>query len=111
MHAFSDVVRECMTERYPGIPGGNSREVIKARDDLYKQFKKRRAEGENPKATEKEVDLSIVKQEAVKGPKSSFPVLSTRVEGYPDQISHKGSKIALTDSTNERKEEDHENKR
>ena len=46
----------------------------------------------------------------LKGPKSSFPVLSTRVEGYPDQISHKGSKIALIDSTNERKEEDHENK-
>ena len=45
MHAFSDVVRECMTERYPGIPGGSSNEVIKARDELYKQFKKRRAEG------------------------------------------------------------------
>ena len=67
MHAFSDAVRECMTERYPGIPGGNLKEVIKARDDLYKQFKKRRAEGENPKATEKEVDLSIVKQEAAEG--------------------------------------------
>ena len=46
----------------------------------------------------------------MKGPKSSFPVLSMRVEGYPDQKSHKGSKIALNDSTNERKEEDHENK-
>ena len=45
----------------------------------------------------------------MKGPKSSFPVLSTRVEGYPDQISHKRSEIALSDSTNERKEEDHEN--
>ena len=67
MHAFSDVVRECMTERYPGIPGGNSNEVIKARDELYQQFKKRRAEGENPKATEKEVDLSIVKQEIAEG--------------------------------------------
>ena len=44
----------------------------------------------------------------VKG-QSSFPVLSTRVEGYPDQISHKRSEIALSDSTNERKEEDHEN--
>ena len=45
----------------------------------------------------------------MKGPKSSFPVLSTRVEGYPDQISHKRSEITLSDSTNERKEEDHEN--
>ena len=67
MHAFSDVVRECMTERYPGIPGGSSNEVIKARDELYQQFKKRRVEGENPKATEKEVDLSIVKQEIAEG--------------------------------------------
>ena len=47
----------------------------------------------------------------MKGPKSSFPVLSTQVEGYPDQISHKRSEIALSNSTNERKEEDHENER
>ena len=26
----------------------------------------------------------------MKGPKSSFLVLSTRVKGYPDQISHRG---------------------
>ena len=45
----------------------------------------------------------------MKGPKSSFPVLSARVEGYPDQISHKRSEIALSDSTNERIEEGHEN--
>ena len=45
----------------------------------------------------------------MKGPKSSFPVLSMRVEGYPDQRSHKRSEIALSDSTNKRKEEDQEN--
>ena len=34
MHVFSVVVRECMTERYPRIPGASSNEVIKARDEL-----------------------------------------------------------------------------
>ena len=40
IHAFSDVVRDCMSARYPGIPGSGSNEVLQARDSLYHEFKK-----------------------------------------------------------------------
>ena len=63
IQAFSDVVRECMSARYPGIPGSGSNEVLQARDSLYHEFKRRRAAGNNPEATESEVDLTVVKQE------------------------------------------------
>ena len=52
-----------MSARYPGIPGSGSNEVLQARDSLYHEFKRRRAAGDNPKATESEVDLTVVKQE------------------------------------------------
>ena len=63
IQAFSDVVRECMSARYPGIPGSGSNEVLQARDSLYHEFKRRRAAGNNPEATESEVDLTVVEQE------------------------------------------------
>ena len=64
MLPFSDVVRECMEDRYPGIPGVDSEAVLKARDDLHVAFKQKRAEKETDQSEDTEVDLSLVKQEA-----------------------------------------------
>ena len=64
MLPFSDVVRECMEDRYPGIPGNDSAAVLKARDDLHVAFKKKNVEKEAELSEGAEVDLSLVKQEA-----------------------------------------------
>ena len=64
MLPFSDVVRECMEDRYPGIPGNDSAAVLQARDDLHIAFKQGSVERETEQSENAEVDLSLVKQEA-----------------------------------------------
>ena len=63
MLPFSDVVRECMEDRYPGIPGNDSEAVLKARDALHVAFKQKRDEKVTEQSVDAEVDLNIVKQE------------------------------------------------
>ena len=63
MLPFSDVVRECMEDRYPGIPGNDSEAVLKARDALHVAFKQKKDEKVTEQTVDAEVDLNIVKQE------------------------------------------------
>jgi len=63
MQAFSDVVRDCMDARYPGIPGLNSDTVLRARDKLYSEFEKKQAAGELPEKDLSRPNVPSIKRE------------------------------------------------
>ena len=46
---FSDLVRESLQERFPGILGADSKAVLELRDKLEFKFKQKRKEGETLK--------------------------------------------------------------
>ena len=62
---FSDLVRESLQERFPGIPRVNGKAVLELRDKVQFEFKQKRKEGEITitEETEIEVPIKCVKKE------------------------------------------------
>jgi len=96
MQAFSDVVRDCMDARYPGIPGSNSDTVLRARDKLYNEFGKKRAAGEPPEKDLSKPNVSSIKKEpGEEGETTLSPFIGKTIAEVIDLTDDGGDEIVI----------------